>query len=230
MSVAVVTGGGGGIGAAICKLLMADGWRVVAVGRTRETLDAIGSAEVFVADVRDGERLAELAEQLDGCDALVNCAGGQFIAKAEDITPNGWRAVIETNLTGTWNMCRALRPLLAADDGGSIVNIVANIWQRAAPHMVHSGAARAGTVSLTRSLAVEWAPQIRVNALSPGIIDTPALRRYGGDPAEQAAANVPLKRAGTPEEIAEIVRFLISPAASYITGSVIVADGGYQLS
>jgi citronellol/citronellal dehydrogenase len=227
MSVAVVTGGGGAIGAAVCRLLMDGGRRVIAVGRTPETLEAVG-CETFVADVRDTERVAELAASLTDCDALVNCAGGQFIAKADDISPNGWRAVVETNLTGTWNMCRAFHPLLAGGNGGAIVNMVANIWQRAAPGMAHSGAARAGTVSLTRTLAVEWGPQVRVNVVSPGVIDTPALRGYGGDPAD-LAVRVPLGRPGTPEEIAEIVQFLLAPASAYMTGAVLVADGGLQL-
>ena len=227
MAVAVVTGGGGAIGAAICKLLIADGWRVIAVGRDREKLEAVGS-ETFVADVREGDRLTELAGRLDRCDALVTCAGGQFTAKADDISPNGWRAVVDTNLTGTWNACRAFHSLLANGDGGTIVTMVANIWHRAAAGMAHSGAARAGTVSLTRTLAVEWGPQVRVNCISPGVIDTPALRGYGGDPAD-LAAGVPLRRPGTPEEIAEVARFLISPAAAYITGEILVVDGGYQL-
>jgi citronellol/citronellal dehydrogenase len=227
LSTAVVTGGGGAIGAAVCRLLMDDGRRVIAVGRTAETLEAVG-CETFVADVRDVERIAELAASLDDCDALVNCAGGQFLAAADDISPNGWRAVVETNLTGTWNTCRALHPLLAGGDGGAIVNMVANIWQRAAPNMAHSGAARAGVVNLTRTLAVEWGPQVRVNVISPGVIDTPALRAYGGDPADRAA-HVPLRRPGRPEEIAEIVQFLLSPAAAYVTGADLVADGGFQL-
>jgi len=224
---AVVTGGGGAIGTAVCRLLMADGWRVIAVGRNEEKLEAVG-CETFVADVREGERLGELAAQLESCDALVTCAGGQFIAKADDISPNGWRAVVETNLTGTWNSCRAFHELLAGGDGGAIVTMVANIWQRAAASMAHSGAARAGTVSLTRTLALEWGPQVRVNCVSPGVIDTPALRGYGGDPAD-LAAGVPLRRPGTPKEIAGVVRFLISPAAAYITGEVLVVDGGFQL-
>jgi len=225
--ISVVTGGGGAIGAAVCRQLMDDGHRVVAVGRNPEKLDAVG-CETFVADVRDHERLEELAASLPDCDALVNCAGGQFIAAADEITPNGWRAVVETNLTGTWNACRAFHALLASGSGGAIVNMVANVWQRGAPNMAHSGAARAGVVNLTRTLAIEWGPEVRVNVVSPGIIDTPALRAYGGDPAERAAA-VPLRRAGTPEEIAEVVRFLLSPAARYVTGADLVADGGHQL-
>ena len=227
MSIAVVTGGGGAIGAAICRVLMDEGRRVIAVGRDQEKLDAVG-CETFAADVRDLEKVAELVGSLDECDALVNCAGGQFIARADDITPNGWRAVIETNLTGTWNMCQALHPLLAAGDGGAIVNIVANIWQRGAATMAHSGAARAGVVNLTRSLAVDWGPQVRVNVVSPGIVDTPALRRYGQDPVE-SSKRVPLQRPGSSEEIAGVVAFLLSPASAYITGADLVVDGGFQL-
>jgi NAD(P)-dependent dehydrogenase (short-subunit alcohol dehydrogenase family) len=197
----------------------------VVIGRTRETLEATGFDWV-VCDVRDAERLGEVASSLDDVEVLVNCAGGQFAAAADEISPNGWRAVVETNLTGTWNACRAFRAGLAADGGGAIVNVVANVWQRAAPGMAHAGAARAGVVSLTRTLAVEWAPEIRVNALSPGPVDTPALRAYGD--VEVTAAPLPLRRLGTPEEMAEAVRYLL--AATYVTGTVLVADGGHQLA
>ena len=108
------------------------------------------------------------------------------------------------------------------------MNIVANIWQRGAATMAHSGAARAGVVNLTRSLAVDWGPQVRVNVVSPGIIDTPALRRYGQDPVE-SSKRVPLQRPGSSEEIAGIVAFLLSPASAYITGADLVVDGGFQL-
>ncbi len=227
MSTVVVTGGGGGIGRAICHRLAEGGWDVVAVGRTAEPLSALG-CRTFLADVRDVERIAELADSLETCDALVNCAGGQFLSAADDISPNGWQAVLQTNLTGTWNVCQALHPMLAQGTGGSIVNVVANVWQRAAPNMAHSGAARAGVVSLTRTLAVEWGPRVRVNTLSPGIVDTPALRRYGND-IDMMAARTPLGRPGTPEEIATVAEFLVSPASSFITGATLVADGGIQL-
>jgi citronellol/citronellal dehydrogenase len=193
------------------------------VGRTRASLEATG-CEPFAADVRDLPRLQELASSVDDVDVLVNCAGGQFVARADDISENGWRAVVETNLTGTWNACCAFRRALAARDGGAIVNVVADIWQGAAPGMAHSGAARAGVVSLTRTLAVEWAPEIRVNALSPGLTDTPALRAYG----TPSSAGVPLRRLGTPEEMAEAVRYLV--AARFVTGTVLVVDGGFQLA
>ena len=195
------------------------------IGRTRETLEATGFDWV-VCDVRDAERLAEVASSLDDVGALVNCAGGQFAAAADEISANGWRAVVETNLTGTWNACRAFHGALAANGGGAIVNVVANVWQRAAPGMAHAGAARAGVVSLTRTLAAEWAPQVRVNALSPGPVDTPALRAYGD--VDATAATLPLRRLGTPEEMAEAVRYLL--AATYVTGTVLVADGGHQLA
>jgi len=104
------------------------------------------------------------------------------------------------------------------------VNVVADIWQRAAPGMAHSGAARAGVVSLTRTLAVEWAPGIRVNALSPGLTDTPALHAHG----TPSTTGVPLRRLGTPDEMADAVRYLV--AAPFVTGTVLVVDGGLQLA
>jgi citronellol/citronellal dehydrogenase len=241
MPVAVITGGGGGIGGACARSFSREGYAVVLMGRTEESLrsvaeqirDSSGEASTFVADVRNWDRIQELADQLKeqfgSVDILVNSAGGQFHAAATKISPNGWSAVIDTNLTGTFYMCRALHDLLA-DGTGSVVNVVANVWQRGAPEMAHSGAARAGVVSLTRSLALEWATDgIRVNALSPGLTDTAGLRNEGAD-MEAKAERVPLKRCATAEEVAEAAWFLAGPTGSYITGTVLVVDGGLQLA
>lgn len=235
--VAVVTGAAGGIGSACARRLDRDGYRLVLMGRREEPLEQLasqlGDATAFAGDVRDVARVDELAglvgERFGRVDALVNSAGGQFHAAARDITPNGWRAVVEVNLTGTFHACRALYGLMRDSGGGAIVNMVANIWQRAAPGMAHSGAARAGVVSLTRTLALEWAPdRIRVNCVSPGLTDTPGLRAYGGD-LDESAARVPLRRIGTADEMAAVTAFLLGPDAAYVTGQVIAVDGGLAL-
>ena len=140
-----------------------------------------GSASIFPADVRDWDRLAQLQAQLDetGLDLLINSAGGQFFAATEEISQNGWKAVVDLNLSGSFFLCRHLLPSLRKRRG-SVVTVVANLWQKASPGLVHSAAARAGVVSITRTLALEWAKDgIRVNAVSPGLTDTPALQdRY----------------------------------------------------
>lgn len=235
---AVVTGGGSGIGAACARRLASTGHRVVLVGRRAEPLEQTreaiagdgGVAEAFPADVRDADRLGDLHDAIaawsDRVDVVVNAAGGQFQTPAEKLTPNGWRAVVDTNLTGTFLVCQRVFPLLSRR-GGAIVNVVANIWQRAAPGMAHSGAARAGVVSLTRTLALEWAAHgIRVNALSPGLTDTAALREQLGD-LSAPAHRVPLQRVATPEEVADAAMFLVR--SSYITGEVLTVDGGSHL-
>lgn len=232
---AVVAGGGSGIGQACARRLAAAGWRLILVGRRPEALAdtarqitrAGGEAESFVGDVRDWDRMGELAARLapGGLDLLINSAGGQFAAPAAEITPKGWQAVVDTNLTGAFYLCRQLYPALR-QRRGSVVNVVANLWRRGVPGAAHSSAARAGVVNLTRTLALEWAPDgIRLNAVSPGVTDTAAFRRYpdGGE----MLAKVPLGRAATPEEVAEAILFVAQ--AAYITGEVLAIDGGLQL-
>jgi citronellol/citronellal dehydrogenase len=192
--------------------------------------EAGGVAHAFPADIRDWDRLGELREAIDGwsgrVDVLINAAGGQFHAPAERLTPNAWRAVVDTNLTGTFFVCRQLYPLLARA-GGAIVNVVASVWQRPFPGMAHSGAARAGVVALTRTLALEWADQgVRVNALSPGFTDTPAFRSQVGD-LSGPAGRVPLRRVASADEVADAAIFLAR--STYTTGEVLTVDGGFQL-
>ncbi|CAN7642416.1 SDR family oxidoreductase [Phenylobacterium sp. LjRoot225] len=232
--VAVVAGGGSGIGLACALRLAREGWRVILVGRTEARLDAAvqdiasagGAAEAFVGDVRDWDRMAELAVRVeDGLDLLINSAGGQFAAPTAELSPKGWHAVVDTNLTGAFYLCRQLFPALSRR-GGAVVNVVANLWQRGAPEMAHSAAARAGVVNLTRTLAVERAPQgVRLNAVSPGVTDTLGLRRYAKH--EEALAKVPLGRAATVEEVADAILFM--GRSAYITGEVLAVDGGLQL-
>lgn len=233
--VAVVAGAGSGIGRGCALRLAAMGYYVILVGRSEDKLaataaniaDAGGVAAVFPADVRDWDRLGELQAEVEagGIDLLINSAGGQFYKPAGELSPNGWRAVVEVNLYGCFYLCRQLYPSLRKRQG-SVVNVVANLWQRPAPGMVHSAAARAGIVSLTRTLALEWAPErIRVNALSPGLTDTPALHNYPH--VESVFGTVPLGRLGTVEEVVDAILFLA--LAPYITGEVLTIDGGLQL-
>src|SRR5688572_6237606 len=239
--VAVVTGGNRGLGLAFTRALAEAGARVAIVARDdAKTADAIGGlpdgVRGFTADVRstvDVERVvAEVVAAFGGVDILVNNAGTCVHAPALEVTAEDWTEVVTTNLTGVWNCCQAFGRHMAANGGGTIVNIgsmsglIVNRpqWQPA------YNASKAAVHHLTRSLAAEWAPLgIRVNALAPGYVktemapvDEPRFRRHWIEDA-------PMRRYATPEELGPSLLYLASDASSFVTGSVLVVDGGYTL-
>jgi citronellol/citronellal dehydrogenase len=240
----VVSGGGTGIGRATARELAALGATVVICSRSGEHLEptrdeiraAGGAVDALVCNIRDPEAVesffAQVAERYGRIDGLVNNAGGQFVSPAEAITPKGWHAVIETNLTGTFYMTRAAFAHGMREHGGSIVNIVVENW-RGFPGMSHSGAARAGVMNLTQTLALEWAQHsIRVNSVAPGIINSSGLKHYGPDVESRmawVAKEVPAGRMGTESEIAAAVIYLLSPAAAFVSGATLKVDGAGSL-
>ena len=241
--VVLVTGGGSGLGRAMALELGRLGAKVAVLGRRthplEETVAQLDEGVAVPADVREPNAVAEafdVAEaELGPITTLVNNAAGNFHIRAEDLTPNGWRAVVGIVLDGTFHCSRELgrRVIERGGANAQIVNIVASYAWTGGPGTVHSAAAKAGVVNLTRTLAVEWAPHgIRVNAISPGPVDTAETRERLWPTEELRAhvlARVPLRRFGTEGEIANACAFLVSDYAAYITGDVLTVDGGAWL-
>jgi citronellol/citronellal dehydrogenase len=238
--VAVVTGGGSGIGRCIAHELAALGAHVVLIGRKLEKLFDVageivadgGLASFHACDIRDEEAVQNTVQAIIAVhgrvDALVNNAGGQYIAPLETIGSKGWEAVLNTNLKGGFLMARECYLQSMQQQGGAIVNIVADMWG-SMPNMGHSGAARAGMVSFTETAAAEWARSgVRVNAVAPGYIASSGMDHYppeAGPMLREMRKTVPLGRFGTEAETSAAVVFLLSPAAAFISGSVLRVDG-----
>jgi peroxisomal 2,4-dienoyl-CoA reductase len=240
--VALVTGGGTGIGKAIVEAFIQHGARVAIMGRRREVVQATaaqlcarygsGTCAAFSADVRNAalvkQTVEEIVAQMGRLDILVNNAAGNFLCSLEDITSKGFQTVLEIDLMGTFNVSKAAYEALKSSGKGSIINISATFHYSAMRYQAHASSAKAGVDALTRSIAVEWAPTIRCNGVAPGPIgDTEGMSRLApGAMAEAVASSIPLHRVGTVEDVAHSCLFLASEAAAYITGHTLVVDGG----
>ncbi|RJG57876.1 SDR family oxidoreductase [Sphingobium terrigena] len=240
--VVLVSGGGSGIGKATAWMMARLGAKVAICGRTAERLLGVETAFrdrgwpllAQTCDIRDEQAVESLFDAVEARfglpNILVNNAGGQFALAADKITPKGWRAVIETNLTGTWLMMQtAAQRWIAASRGGVVVNVTA-ANERGMPGIAHSSAARAGVVNASRTAAVEWAPYgIRINCLAPGLVDSGGLSVYPPEARAGFHRANPQRSVGHPWDMAQIIGFLASDSARYVTGATLTADGGGAL-
>ena len=235
-SVVLVTGGTRGIGAGIAAAFLDAGADVVVCSRhAPEVLPAAGGrrAAFVEADVRDADSVAHLVDTVvergGGLDVVVNNAGGSPPADAADASPRFTAAVIALNLTAPLLVAQAANAVMqGTDSGGCVVNVGSVSGLRPSPGTAAYGAAKAGLINLTRTLAVEWAPKVRVNCVSPGLIHTELSQLHYGDDdgTGSVAATVPLGRLGRPVDVAHACMFLASPLAAYVSGANLVVDGG----
>ncbi|MBM6629212.1 2,4-dienoyl-CoA reductase [Mammaliicoccus vitulinus] len=246
--VIIVTGGSSGMGKAMAKRFAADGAKVVITGRSLERLEEAqkdieqyeGQILCIDMDVRDPERVQftvdETIRTFGKIDGLVNNAAGNFLCAAEDLSLNGWNSVIDIVLNGTFYCSQAVgKEWIKSGHKGRILNIVATYSWTAGAGVIHSASAKAGVLSMTRTLAVEWGTKygITVNAIAPGPIDNTGGAKklsLSEDARQQTIDSVPVGRMGQPEEIAGLARFLFSPEAEYINGDCITMDGGQWLN
>ncbi len=232
----LITGGAGGIGAATARRFLEEGARVVVLDRDEAAcerlvgeLPALGGT--LLADVTDPEDVArafaELDDVLGGPDVLINNAGISIRHNFLDIPPAEWRHVIDVNLNGVFYVAQQAARRMVAARGGVILNMGSTNGLMGYPYYADYNASKAGVVELTRSLALELAPAVRVNAVCPGWILTPMqAAEYTPEMQRAFAAKVPLKRLGTPEDVAALFAFLASDDAAWITGQAFVIDGG----
>jgi NAD(P)-dependent dehydrogenase (short-subunit alcohol dehydrogenase family) len=233
---AAVTGGASGIGAATCRRFAEEGAVVAVLDVDGDGARAVAAEVGGVAhpvDVTDAEALAralgDSAEALGGLSALVNNAGTGNVMPLTDYPDREWDRILDVNLRGTFHGLRAGLPLLRAGGGGAVVNVASVSGLRPTRGEAPYSAAKAAVVSLTRSAALEAAPDVRVNAVAPGFIATPLTSVATDEQAAAIAGGTPLGRVGTAGEVADVIVFLCSPLARYVTGETVVVDGGSML-
>ena len=237
----VVTGGGSGLGAGMARRFAGLGARVAVLGRRKEKLDEVvasiegkgGKASAYSCDIREMAAVQEVAARIDKVDGLVNNAAGNFLAASEDLSSNAFKTVVDIVLNGTFHCTSAFGKKMIEAGRGAIVNIVTTYAWTGSAFVLPSACAKAGVLAMTRSLAVEWAAYgVRLNAIAPGPVPTEgAFSRLMPDPSLEEAARkrIPLKRFGTPLEIADAATYLLSDGAGYVTGDCLTIDGGEWL-
>jgi NAD(P)-dependent dehydrogenase (short-subunit alcohol dehydrogenase family) len=247
-STVIVTGSSSGIGKSIAERFAADGANVVVCSREQENVDPVaeginestadgesaGRALAVECDVRDRDAVDALVDatvkEFGTVDCLINNAGASFMASFDDISENGWKTILDINLTGTFHCTQAAGRVMKEDGGGSVINLSSVAGQQGSPFMSHYGAAKAGVVNLTTTLAYEWASDdVRVNCIAPGFVATPGVETQMGVSADNIDRDEVERRIGLSEEIADIAQFLASPASSYVVGETITAQGVPQV-
>jgi NAD(P)-dependent dehydrogenase (short-subunit alcohol dehydrogenase family) len=233
--VAIITGGGSGIGAATARRFAAEGATVAVLDRDAGTATAVAAeidGHAYALDVRDGDEVAEVidrvAQTVGRVDILVNNAGTGDLRPLHTVDDKLWHRLIDVNLTGTFNATRAAIPFMLEAGGGAIVNNASVSGLAPTRNEAAYSAAKAGVISLTKSAALEYGPTVRVNCVAPGHVRTPltAVWEQMPDAFAPIAASIPLGRIGEADEVAEAILFLASDRASYITGQTLVVDGG----
>ncbi|MFB6142317.1 MAG: SDR family NAD(P)-dependent oxidoreductase [Halorientalis sp.] len=236
---AIVTGASRGIGEATAKRLAADGANVAICSRTQADVDAVaeaieaegGTALAVECNIRDADAVDRLVEEtvstFGGVDLVVNNAGGEFTAPFEEISENGWQAVVDLNLNGTVRVIQAAGEYMRENGGGDIINVSSVNGQRAAPTESHYGASKAALINLTETVAAEWAEhEIRVNCVAPGLVQTEGVAAVlGVDESNLPEREEVDRRIARPIEIADVVQFLASTGSSFMNGETVTAKG-----